>query len=83
MKLHEIGYKIKEYRKDANLTQEQLSVQCGISRVTLGKLEREEIANISLKTLDLLLNNLGYEIDFIKKNNFGILTLDQISDKNI
>ncbi|MEA2018180.1 MAG: hypothetical protein U9N59_07005 [Campylobacterota bacterium] len=50
--------------------------------MTLGKLERAEITNISLKTLDLLLNNLGYEIDFIKKNNLGILTLDQITDKN-
>ena len=80
MKLHEIGYKIKEYRKEANLTQEQLSSQSGISRVTLGKLERAEVSNISLKTLDILLNNLGYEIDFTKKNNFGLLTLDQIKE---
>ena len=78
MRLHEIGSKIKELRKSEKLTQEQLASKCGISRVTLGKLEREEVSNISLKTLDILINSLGYEIDFIKKNNFGLLTLDQL-----
>ncbi|MGB3752059.1 MAG: helix-turn-helix transcriptional regulator [Arcobacteraceae bacterium] len=78
MKLHEIGSKIKELRKEQNLTQIELAKKCGISRVTLGKLERDEVANISLKTLDILLNTLGYEIDFTRKNNFGLLSLDQL-----
>lgn len=78
MKLHEIGSKIKSLRKEQKLTQIELAKKCGISRVTLGKLERDEISNISLKTLDILLNTLGYEIDFTKKNNFGLLSLDQL-----
>lgn len=78
MKLQEIGSKIKSLRKEQKLTQIELAKLCGISRVTLGKLERDEVANISLKTLDILVNTLGYEIDFTKKNNFGLLSLDQL-----
>ena len=78
MKLHEIGSKIKSLRKEQKLTQQELADKCGISRVTLGKLERDEVANISLKTLDILVNTLGFEIDFVRKNNFGLLTLDQL-----
>ena len=79
MKLHEIGSKIKSLRKEQKLTQQELADKCGISRVTLGKLERGEVANISLKTLDILVNTLGFEIDFAQKSNFGLLTLDQLS----
>ena len=40
MKLHEIGQQIKILRETKRLTQEQLASKCGISRVTLGKIER-------------------------------------------
>jgi len=53
MKLYEIGIKIKELRKDKKITQVQLSDISGISRVTLGKLERGEVASVSIKTLDI------------------------------
>jgi transcriptional regulator with XRE-family HTH domain len=78
MTLHEIGNSIKQYRKDANITQEELASSCGISRVTLGKIERCELAGISLKNLDIVINTLGYEIEFVKKNNFGLPSLDQL-----
>jgi len=80
LKLFEIGQKIKELRKDQSLTQEQLASISGISRVTLGKFERGQMASVSIKTLDIILNALDYEIDFRKKDkySFGLPTLDEL-----
>lgn len=80
MKLYEIGPKIKTLRKEKAMTQEELSKLAGISRVTLGKLERGYMGTISLRTLDIILNALGYEIDF-KSNyseSFGLPPLDEL-----
>ena len=72
MKLHDLGIKIKEFRKEKGYTQEELARLSGISRVTMGKIERGEVASISLKTFDLIVANLGYEIDLKSVNNFGL-----------
>jgi len=81
MKLFEIGNEIKKLRKDKTMTQAQLAEASGISRVTLGKLERGEVVSVSIKTLDLILNTLSYEIDFKSKNmdSYGLPELDAIS----
>lgn len=76
MKLYEIGHKIKALRKEKKITQEQLAQQAGISRVTLGKIERGEFGSVSIKTLDTLLFNLGYEIEFKSLMDFGLPVLD-------
>lgn len=76
MKLYEIGHKIKALRKEKKITQEQLAQQAGISRVTLGKIERGEFGSVSIKTLDTLLFNLGYEIEFKRLMDFGLPVLD-------
>ncbi len=78
MKLDEIGAKIKILRKEKGLTQEQLARLAGISRVTLGKLERSQLGSISLKTIDIILDALGYELDFKSKNAFGLPSLDEL-----
>jgi len=78
LKLDEVGIKIKELRKDKGLTQEQLASIAGISRVTLGKLERAQLGSITLKTIDIILDALGYELDFKRKNSFGLPTLDEL-----
>ena len=75
MQLQEIGIRIKDLRKEKKLTQENLALKCGISRVTLGKIEKGSMGNVSVKTLDLILFNLGYEIKFVLKNDFGLPTL--------
>lgn len=74
MKLYEIGPRVRIIRKDKGLTQANLAKIAGISRVTLGKLERGEVASISIKTLDLILDALSYEIKFVlqDKNTFGL-----------
>lgn len=78
MKLYEIGSKIKTLRVDKKLTQEQLALKSGISRVTLGKIERGELGNTSVKTLDLILSTLGYEIEFKTIESFGLTSLDEL-----
>ncbi len=78
MKLYEIGQKIRILREAKKLTQEQLATKCGISRVTLEKVERGELENTSVKTLDIILFSLGLEIEFKTINNFGLSSLDEL-----
>jgi transcriptional regulator with XRE-family HTH domain len=79
LKLFEIGKEIKRLRKEKHITQAQLSEIAGISRVTLGKLERGEVASVSIKTLDIILSALSFEIDFKSTNrdSFGLPILKQ------
>ena len=78
MKLYEIGQQIKTLREAKKLTQEQLATKCGISRVTLGKVERGELGNTSVKTLDIILASLGLEIEFKTIRGFGLANLDEL-----
>ena len=78
MKLYEIGQQIKTLRESKKLTQEQLATKCGISRVTLGKVERGELGNTSVKTLDIILASLGLEIEFKTIRGFGLPNLDEL-----
>ena len=79
MKLYEIGQQIRILREAKKLTQEQLASKCGISRVTLGKVERGELGNTSVKTLDIILASLGLEIEFKTIQGFGLPNLDELS----
>ena len=78
LKLDEFGVKIKILRKESGLTQEELAKLAGISRVTLGKLERAQLGSITLKTIDIILDALGYELEFKRKNSFGLPSLDEL-----
>lgn len=70
--------RIRFLRKEKGLTQSQLAKIAGLSRVTLGKLERGQLGSITLKTLDIVLDALGYEIDVKRKAGFGLPTLDEL-----
>ena len=74
-KLHEIGQKVRVLRKEKGLTQDTLANLSGISRVTLGKIEKGELGTVSIKTLDLIISNLGYEIDLKLSSGFGLPSL--------
>lgn len=78
MKLDELGMKIKVLRKERGLTQDELAKLAGISRVTLGKLERDQLGSITLRTIDIILDALEYELDIKRKNSFGLPSLDEL-----
>lgn len=82
MKLFDIGKKVRELRKEQGLTQEALANKADISRVTLGKLERGQMGAVSIKTLDVILSTLLYELSVVKskENGFGIPTLSELQD---
>ena len=70
MNLLELGSSIKKLRKEKHLTQEELAQKVKISRATLSKLENGQIAQISIVTLNDILNHLGYELDMQPLNPF-------------
>ena len=70
MNLLELGDNIKKLRKERNITQEQLATMANISRATLSKLENGNIAQVSIVTLNDILNHLGYELDIKVINPF-------------
>ena len=72
MKIFEIGTTIRKLRKEKGMTQEALANLANISRVTLGKLERGKMGAVSVVTLDIILDALGYELEFKSKEGFGI-----------
>ena len=76
MNLSEIGTKIRALRKEQKMTQESLASLAGISRVTLAKVEKGHFGSVSVKTLDVIVHALGYEIDLQMKSGFGLPVLD-------
>ncbi len=70
MNILEFGEFIKTKRKEKNLTQDDLAKRVGISRPTLSKLENNKFSEISIVTLDKILNELGYELDIKEHNPF-------------
>ena len=72
MNLLELGDTVKKLRKERGLTQEILAKKAGISRATLSKLENGNIAQVSIVTLNDILNHLGYELDMKVLNPFAV-----------
>ncbi len=70
MNLLELGNTVKQLRKERGLTQEMLAKKANISRATLSKLENGNIAQVSIVTLNDILNHLGYELDMKVLNPF-------------
>ncbi len=70
MILSELGSKIRSLRKEKKISQEDLAKTVGVSRNTLSKLENGYIANISIVTLDRVLNVLNYQLDIKQSNPF-------------
>ena len=62
--LHNLGKNIKFYRKELNLTQEQLAEKVGVHQTYIGKLETGKI-NASVKQLFIISRALGIKLSDI------------------
>ena len=70
MQFYDIGGKISAQRKAKGLTQAQVAADVGITRQTLSKLEKGEIAKISLLVFIKILESLDLELDVADKKPF-------------
>lgn len=60
-----MGYKIKEKRKERNMTQEQLAAEAGVSRATISSLESGKEMVASTKTITKIANALKCKVSEI------------------
>lgn len=70
-------------RKEANLTQEELSSKVFLGRTTLSDYEREK-TDINFETIEKIANECGYEVIFVNdKNKNRILTSKNIDREEL
>lgn len=60
-----MGYKVREARKAANMTQDELSKKSGVSRGTICAIERGDTYGTTSKTLLKIARALGTTVDKI------------------
>lgn len=70
MEFYEIGQQIKDIRKEKKLSQSTLAGKVGITRQTLSKLEKGDIAKISLQVFIKILEALDQELYIEDKKPF-------------
>lgn len=58
-----MGYRIKELRDQARLTQEELSAKSGVSRAIISNLESGKDTSTTMKTLSKLAKALNTTLD--------------------
>ena len=80
MYFYDISKLTKKYRKDSNLTQQELASKVGITRQTLSKLEKGEIPKISLATFIKILDTLELELDITEKKPFYYFDAEDIKE---
>lgn len=79
MNLEELGYKLKELRKEKNLTQEQLEEYSNITKKTISKMENGFMDEVGIKKVETILDLLGYEFSIRLKNRPR--TLEELQDE--
>lgn len=56
--LIKIGKEIKTFRIEAGLSQEELSLMCGVERSQLSKIEAGKVPGVTCFTIEKILNSL-------------------------
>lgn len=79
MNLEELSNKIKELRKEKNLTQEQLEEYSNITKKTISKMENGFCDEVGIKKVETILDLLGYEFSIRLKNRPR--TLEELQDE--
>lgn len=68
--LLKFGHRVRELRKEKNLSQEELSYKADLHRTYIGMIERAE-KNITLANIEKIANALETSIDNLLKFNDG------------
>ncbi len=79
MNLEDLSNKIKELRKEKNLTQEQLEEYSNITKKTISKMENGFSDEVGIKKVETILDLLGYEFSIRLKNRPR--TLEELQDE--
>lgn len=58
-----MGYRVKEIRKQRNMTQEELERKSGISRQTISAIENDKVSDVKVGTLLAIANALETTVD--------------------
>lgn len=77
-----IGKILKTMRKNANLSQEQISKVCGFARNTISQYETG-VLQPDFKTIEKIANECGYEISFTNNKTRHTLTSKNIDREEI
>lgn len=67
MRLPEVGYILKEARKKAKLSQQQLAAPLGMSRATISALESGRCEELGFAKLAALLDIVGLELTVVPR----------------
>ena len=62
MTLRDIGRAVKDARRRASLTQNQLAVASGLSRLTIIQLENGTLSDLGVRKLERVLSVLDFEL---------------------
>jgi transcriptional regulator with XRE-family HTH domain len=79
LKLEELGYKLKELRKEKNLTQKQIEEYSNITKKTISKMENGFSDEVGIKKVETILDLLGYEVSIRLKDRPR--TLDELQEE--
>lgn len=74
--LPELGEAVARQRRERGFTQEQVSRMTGLSRETIARFERGQLAEFGSRKLLSILGVLGLEITFAPQGQTG--TLDEL-----
>jgi transcriptional regulator with XRE-family HTH domain len=64
--LAEVANQLKQTRKAAGLTQQELASRAGVNRLTVGRMENLSKGDMSVSVLVRLLEAAGYDLKFVK-----------------
>lgn len=78
MDLKEFGAHMVQLRKSKKVSQEQLSLDLGISRATISSLENGTSSDVGIKKILQILDYLGYELTSKEKSPFP--TFEELRD---
>jgi transcriptional regulator with XRE-family HTH domain len=68
LNLKDLGQKIKELRKNKNISQAQLEDYSNITKRTISKIENGFIEEVGIKKVETILDLLGYEFNIRLKD---------------